>query len=111
MEIIGLKHLSKYQKRNKGNKVLNTSIKAFEKEVKNLKIENLSEVPSQWDKVHNDGFYFIDITGKERLLALVEVEDNELTILWFDDHVRYETIFRNNKNTIEKWLRARGHVP
>lgn len=40
-----------------------------------------------------------------RSLIKIEFEENEATVLWAGTHREYEDIFRNNKRTIEKWLR------
>jgi hypothetical protein len=60
--------------------------------------------------VHVDGFYFFDI-HIHRTLILVEIdEEGEATIVWAGTHQEYETTFKNNKSTIEKWLRKNGYI-
>jgi len=39
-------------------------------------------------------------------MILIEFEGNgEATVVWVGSHQEYEKTFRNNKNTIKKWLR------
>lgn len=37
-------------------------------------------------------------------------DDGEATIVWAGTHKEYETTFKNNKSTIEKWLRKNGYL-
>jgi hypothetical protein len=37
-------------------------------------------------------------------------EEGEATIVWAGTHQEYETTFKNNKVTIEKWLRKKGYI-
>lgn len=64
------------------------------------------------DCVHDDGFYFFDL-NVHRTMTLVEfsegVEEGIIQVLWVGSHDEYERIFKNNKKTIEKWLRDQGH--
>ncbi|XJR89516.1 hypothetical protein ACH34E_01525 [Elizabethkingia anophelis] len=44
-------------------------------------------------------------------MILIEFDDQgEATIVWAGTHKEYETIFKNNKATIEKWLRSKGYI-
>jgi hypothetical protein len=62
------------------------------------------------DCVHSDGFYFLNI-NIHRTLVLVEFdEDGEITIVWCGTHDEYETTFKNNKDTIRKWLKEREWI-
>lgn len=70
----------------------------------------ISEIRTDADCVHNDGFYFFDI-NIHRILILIEFDDDgEATILWAGSHQEYELTFKNNKSTIEKWLRKNGYI-
>jgi hypothetical protein len=56
--------------------------------------------------VHSQGFYFFKI-HVHRTMILIEIEpEGEATIVWAGSHQDYEYVFKNNKNTIEKWLRS-----
>jgi len=37
-------------------------------------------------------------------------EEGEATIVWVGTHQEYEAIFKNNKKTIERWLRRNGYI-
>ncbi len=55
------------------------------------------------DNVHSDGFYFFNI-NIHRTMILIEFADEEATVVWAGTHQQYETIFKNNRNSIKKWL-------
>ena len=38
-------------------------------------------------------------------MILVLFEDNEATVIWTGSHDEYVKTFKDNKTTIEKWLR------
>lgn len=70
----------------------------------------LTDIRKDADCVHSDGFYFFNISI-HRSLVLVDVdEDGEATIIWAGSHDEYERIFKNNKSTIEKWLRKNEYI-
>ena len=71
--------------------------------------KDLLNIRSDADKVHPDGYYFINIID-HRTMALMSFEDNESTILWCGNHDKYDSIFKNNKNTIRKWLRKKRYI-
>jgi hypothetical protein len=37
-------------------------------------------------------------------------DDGEATIVWAATHQEYEIVFKNNKSTIEKWLRRNNYI-
>ncbi|MDR7212567.1 hypothetical protein [Flavobacterium piscis] len=37
-------------------------------------------------------------------------DDGEATIVWAGTHQEYEATFKNNKLTIEKWLRKNSYI-
>lgn len=42
---------------------------------------------------------------------MIEYDDEgEVTIVWAGTHQEYEREFKNNKSTIEKWLRSKGYI-
>lgn len=59
--------------------------------------------------MHSDGFCFFDI-NVHRTMILLEFEDGECTVIWAGTHDEYESIFKNNKAAIEKWLRNNGFI-
>lgn len=108
MRLINKKVLEKLKRKNKGN---NSLSKAIEKLIKDItenewKDQNeLNQIRPDADKVHSDGFYFFNI-NIHRTMILIEFQDGEATIVWVGSHQQYEAIFKNNKNTIRKWLKS-----
>lgn len=40
-------------------------------------------------------------------MILIEFDDDdEACIVWVGTHLEYEKVFKNNRNTIKKWLRV-----
>lgn len=113
MDIINLKLLEKLKRKNKGNKALIASIDLLIDDFLNNNFKNQNElliVRPDADCVHNDGFYFLDI-HIHRTMVLIEFEENgEITIVWCGSHNEYEITFKNNKNTIRKWLKDREWI-
>lgn len=44
------------------------------------------------------------------MILLTFESDGEATIVWCGSHDEYELTFRNNKNTIKKWLLSHGWI-
>lgn len=112
MRIIGKKTILKIKKKNIGNKKLCTEIDKLITDLEkfNPNEENMNDIRNDADCVHSDGFYFFDI-HIHRTLILIELDDDgEATIVWAGTHQEYETIFKNTKSTIEKWLRKNGYI-
>ncbi|SKB84292.1 HigB_toxin, RelE-like toxic component of a toxin-antitoxin system [Sphingobacterium nematocida] len=116
MEIIGKSTLMKLKKKNIGNKKLGAEIDRLIEELESFDpaggegIRELMELRRDADCVHNDGFYFFDI-NIHRTLILIELDEEGLaSIVWAGTHQEYEAIFKNNKATIEKWLRQREYI-
>lgn len=112
MRIIGKKIILKVKIKNIGNQKLCNAIDKLIIDLENFdpKKENFREVWIDADCVHKDGFYFFNI-NIHRALILIELDDQgEATIVWAGTHQEYEVIFKNNKSTIEKWLRNKGYI-
>ena len=113
MDVVGKKILEKLKRKNKGNVLLVSEIDDLittleENEFKN-QLEIIKIRPDA-DCVHNDGFYFFNI-NIHRTLILIEFEENGgATIVWCGSHAEYEKTFKNNKNTIRKWLRDKEWI-
>jgi len=109
LELLRKNILIKLKKKNRGNIKL---IKAIDKLVADIekakwtKQTDIKEFRPDADCVHSDGFYFFDL-NVHRTMILVVFEDNEATVIWSGSHVEYDKTFKGNKNTIEKWLRAK----
>lgn len=126
MRILGIRYIKKLKKKNKGNLKLTKAIDELIGELQNAKWKNkqevLAEMNNRADCVHNDGFYFFDI-NIHRTMVLIEYcepeinKDGEETIsegiaeiLWVGSHNEYIRIFKNNKNSINVWLKSRGLI-
>lgn len=113
MRLINKKKLEKFKRKNRGNKILSKGIidliEAIESNNWNNGLE-LIETRIDADCVHNDGFYFFDITRADRTMILIEFDDNEATVIWVGNHNDYTTTFRNNKNTIKAWLKSNDWI-
>jgi mRNA interferase HigB len=112
MRLTNLKILTKLKKKNIGNakliKSVDELIDALEKNsFKNF--EALKRTRKDADKVYADSFCFFDI-NIHRTMILLEFDDDEASIIWAGTHDEYESTFKNNKSTIEKWLRAQGYI-
>ncbi len=99
-------------RKNRGNKLLEVAIRKLinDFEVNEWKsAEKLLESRTDADKVHPDGFYFFNMKD-HRTMILIEFDDNESTVVWCGDHDHYVSIFKNNRNTIRKWLKAKNWI-
>lgn len=112
MRIVGKKIILKLKKKNIGNKKLCNEIDRLVTDLENFnpREKNIRDIRKDADRVHTDGFYFFDI-NIHRTLILIEFDNNgEATIIWAGTHQEYEPTFKNNKPTIEKWLRNKGYI-
>lgn len=108
MRLINKKALEKFKIKHKGNKSLAKEIGNLINhfEVNNWKNQTeLNEIRKDADCVHTDGFYFFNIAIC-RTLILIEFGENEATVIWVGSHKEYERNFKNNKNTVKKWLKS-----
>ncbi|TDW48562.1 RelE-like HigB toxin of type II HigAB toxin-antitoxin system [Flavobacterium sp. 270] len=112
MRIIGKKIIVKVKIKNLGNKKLCDAIDKLISDLENFNPgkEKLIEIRSDADCVHSEGFYFFNINIHRTLILLEFDDEGEATIVWAGTHQEYETIFKNNKTTIEKWLRKKGYI-
>lgn len=113
MRLIGKKKLEKLKRKNRGNYQLEKAIDDLINEIEQSHWENEEELKAarpDADCVHNDGFYFFNIRV-HRTLILIELDDEgEATVVWAGNHQEYESTFKNNKNTIRKWLRSHEYI-
>ncbi|MCL7988754.1 type II toxin-antitoxin system HigB family toxin [Sphingobacterium sp. lm-10] len=112
MRIVGKKILLKIKKKNIGNKKLCDEIDRLMDDLEKFEpgAMSIATVRHDADNVHSEGFYFFDI-HIHRTLILIEIdEDGEATIVWAGTHQEYEAKFKNNKSTIERWLRKNGYI-
>ena len=113
MVIVGKKILEKLKRKNKGNVHLISAIETLIKDLEVATFKNQTELldtRKDADCVHSDGFYFFNI-NIHRTLILIELEENgEATIVWCGSHNEYENTFKNNKDTIRKWLKDKEWI-
>lgn len=112
MRVLGKKTILKLKKKNIGNRKLCDEVDKLIEDLEKFdpKQSVLSEIRKDADCVHSDGFFFFNI-NIHRTLILIELdEDGEATIIWTGTHQEYERVFKNNKSTIEKWLRDKNHI-
>lgn len=43
-------------------------------------------------------------------LILIVFEEDEASVMWSGSHDEYDSTFKGNKKTIEKWLRNQGVI-
>lgn len=112
MRITGKSKLLKVKKKNIGNNKLSNEIDKLIQDLEGFDptLQKLKNVRNDADCVHGDGFYFFDIYIHRTLLLVEFDEYGEATIIWVGTHQEYENIFKNNKSTIEKWLRSKGYI-
>lgn len=108
MNIVNRNLLERLKRKNRGNIKL---IKAIDKLILDIQ-ENewdsqleLKKIRPDADCVHSDGFYFLNL-NIHRTMVLIEFDENKrVRIIWTGNHQEYENIFKNNRNTITKWLK------
>jgi mRNA interferase HigB len=112
MRLTNKKIVEKLKRKNKGNFLLKEAIYLLISDIENNDWENqtkLYRTRKDADKVHSDGFYFLNI-NIHRTMILIEFEENEATVVWAGSHQEYEATFKNNKNTIKKWLKSNNWI-
>ncbi|MFT7330686.1 MAG: mRNA-degrading endonuclease HigB of HigAB toxin-antitoxin module [Roseivirga sp.] len=112
MRLTNKKILEKLKRKNKGNVPLTKAINKLIKDVDENDWKDqteLNETRQDADNVHSDGFYFFNI-NVHRTMILIEFDDNEATVVWAGTHQQYEATFRNNRNTIKKWLKSNDWI-
>ncbi len=112
MDLLGKHRLLKLKKKNRGNIKLTKAIDELITDIINSDWKSKLELQDDRidaDLVHNDGFFFFDISI-HRTMILIIFEDKEANIIWTGTHDEYERIFKNNKTVIESWLRNKGLI-
>ena len=113
MNLVNRSLLERFKIKNKGNVKL---IVAIDKLIEDIQVNDwnspieLKETRTDADCVHSDGFYFFNI-NIHRTMILIEFDKNKRArVVWAGSHQEYDKIFRNNKNTIKKWLKDNGWI-
>lgn len=112
MRLTNKKVSEKLKRKNRGNVSL---AKAVDKLIKDINKNDwinqteLNKIRQDADNVHTDGFYFFNI-NIHRTMILIEFDDSEATVVWGGTHQEYESTFKNNRNTIKKWLKSNDWI-
>ena len=113
MRLIGKSKLEKYKRKNRGNSKLLKSIDSLIELIESTRLVSAAYIIEQgykWDRVHNDGVYFVNLDS-HRALILFEFDETGLAnLVWIGSHEEYESTFRNNKATIYSWLRSHEYI-
>jgi mRNA-degrading endonuclease HigB of HigAB toxin-antitoxin module len=112
MRLTNKKALEKLKRKNKGNALLTKAINKLIADIDENDWKDqteLNKTRADADNVHSDGFYFFNI-NIHRTMILIEFSDSEATVVWAGTHKKYKTTFRNNKNTIRKWLKSNDWI-
>jgi mRNA-degrading endonuclease HigB of HigAB toxin-antitoxin module len=112
MRLTNKKALEKLKRKNRGNAPLANAIATLVGDIEGNDWKNQAELKEkrpEADCVHSDGFYFFNLVI-HRILVLIEFEDGEASVVWLGNHKEYETTFKNNKNTIKKWLKFNNWI-
>ena len=112
MRIIGKKIILRIKKKNNGNKKLCAEIDKLITDLEKFDAheESIYNIRNDADCVHSDGFYFFNITILRTLIMIEFDDEGEATIVWAGTHQEYVSTFKNNKLTIEKWLRKNSYI-
>ena len=113
MRLLAKKRLEKLKRKNRGNVSLSKAIDQLIKDVEQNEWKNQTEINEDRkdaDCVHSDGFYFFNVSVYRTMILFEFTEYSEATVVWAGSHQEYETVFKNNKNTIKKWLKANDWI-
>ena len=113
MNLVNRSLLERLKRKNRGNTKL---IKAIDKLIDDFQVNNwnsqmeLKETRPDADCVQSDGFYFFNL-NVHRTMILIEFDENKRArVIWAGSHQDYTKTFRNNRNTIKKWLKDNGWI-
>ena len=112
MDIFRKDKLLKLKVKNKGNVKLIIAVDSLIDDIENANWKNKSDILEKRrdaDCVHNEGFYFFDISIHGAMILIV-FEEYEATIVWVGSHDEYDLTFKGNKQTIKSWLRKQGMI-
>lgn len=112
MRLIGKYKLEKLKRKNRGNVLLTKDIDKLIGDIEINEWKSKAELKatrSDADCVHSDGFYFFNLNDN-RTMILVEFEEGEASVVWIGNHQEYDNTFKNNKDTIKKWLKDNNWI-
>ena len=108
MKLYYKKKLEKLKSKNTGNTKLIREIDELIGDIEQSHWKNPQELIKarpDADCVHSKGFYFFNIRIHRTLILIEFDEDQKALVIWAGTHQEYEKIFKNNRRTIDKWLR------
>jgi hypothetical protein len=108
MQLVDKNILIRYRQKNIGNVKLSREIERLITDIESSDIrspKDLLEIRKDADRVHSAEIYFLNLHF-HRVLLMMEFQKNWAIVLWIGTHSKYVAIFKNNKDTIEKWLRT-----
>ena len=103
--------LIKWQQKKRGNRKLTDAIDQLIRDLERSPFTSYIDLLKERkdaDQVHKDIFFFN--IENDRVLLAIKFQANRAIVLWIGTHSNYEKLFKNNKTTIEKWLRSKGHI-
>lgn len=108
MNLINRSLLERLRRKNRGNTKLSNAIDKLIRDIEKNRWETQQEMKNvrpDADCVHSDGFYFFNL-NIHRTMILIEFDENKRArIVWAGSHDDYEKTFKNNRNSIKKWLK------
>ena len=113
MRLIGKNKLEKYKSKNNGNTNLCYEIDKLIDDIEKNNWKSQTDVKAirkDADCVHSDGFYFFNISSHRTMILIELGDDGEATFIWVGTHQEYESIFKNNKSSITKWLKSKNYI-
>lgn len=109
MDLINKGLLEWLRRKNRGNAKLSKSINKLISDFEQYDWDSpfeLKQSRPDADCVHSKGFYFFNLdVHRTMILVRFNKEDKQAEVVWVGSHQDYDKMFRNNKNTIKKWLR------
>lgn len=112
MRLIGKQKLEKYKRKKRGERTLTENIDRLIADIESSSCKDpieLKGVRPDADCVHSDGFYYFNI-DQDRTMIMIEFDDQEATVVWVGNHKEYTSIFKNNKNSVRKWLKKNSWI-
>ena len=113
MNLINKSLLERFKRKNRGNVKLAKSIDKLildiEENVWDSQIE-LKQTRPDADCVHSEGFYFLNMNIHRAMILIEFDEKKHVRVIWTGSHQDYILIFKNNRNTIKKWLKQNDWI-
>ncbi len=113
VDLINKGLLERLKIKNRGNVKLSKSIDKLISDIEQNEWDSqleLKQIRPDADCVHSKGFYFFNL-DIHRTMILIEFDENKRArIIWVGSHQDYNKTFKNNRNTIKKWLKDNGWI-